>query len=153
MNLIINFFIGITIFIIFYVFDFNINNLSTYMNNKVLTQVNLKLFIHNYFVSFFKKSIITNILFYIIIFFCEIIFLSFYGIQITNNFGKLPFYVLSLSFVDLISSYFNFKNINLLKGNMSFLIIETYFGHTFNIYELAGIGFSIIVNLIINNFV
>jgi hypothetical protein len=123
------------------------------MNNKLLSQVNLKLLIHNYFVSLFKKSIITNTLFYIIIFFSEIIFLSFYGTPITNHFGKIPFYILFLSFIDLISSYFDFKNIHLLKGNISFLIIETYYGHAFNIYELAGLCFNIIVNFYINKIV
>ena len=150
MNLIINFFIGIILFVIFKIFNFDINNLSSYMNNELLSQVNLKLFIHNYFTSLFKKSIITNTLFYFIIFFSEIILLSFYGSSITNHFGKIPFYILFLSSVDFISSYFNFKHINLLKGNISFLIIETYFGHIFNVYELAGLCFNIIVGFYIN---
>ncbi len=150
MNLLFSSFIGTVLFFIMYIFDFNVQQLSEYMNNKLLSHVNIKLMAHNYLISLFDKSISTNALLYLIIFSFEIILFTFLGSITSNYVNKIPFYILALLIFDFINLQLNFWSINFLKGNLSFLIVETYFGHIFSIYEIGGIFFNIIISFILN---
>ncbi len=151
MRLLINSFIGSLLLFIFYIFNFNIEQIGIYVNNLLLSQINIKIMIHNYLLKIFNKSLSTNALLYIIIFSCEILFFSFYGGQYTDNyFNKVPFYILFLTLIDFLFMYFKFNLINLIKSNICFLLVETYFGHIFNIYELLGMLINILISYMIN---
>ena len=106
---------------------------------------------HNYLLSLFDKSLSTNSLLYIVIFSIEIIYFYFNGGSTFNYIYKIPFYILTLLSIDFLIMNFNLNTINILKGNFCFLIVESYFGHIFNIYELGGIFVNIMLSFYINN--
>lgn len=150
MKLLLNSFIVSLLFFIFYIFNFNIQEIGKYINNIILSQINIKIMIHNYLLKLFNTSLSTNTLLYIIIFSFEVLFLSFYGSTNINYLNKIPSYILILTLIDFLFMYLKFNLINILKSNISFLLVETYFGHVFNIYELAGMLLNILISYFIN---
>lgn len=130
-----------------YMFNFDLQIL----NNNIATRVNVKLMIHNFLLSLFNKSVSTNALMYFIIFSFEILIYSFTGSLTTNYLNKIPYYVLTLILFDYFSMKYNFGLINIAKGNISFLTVESLFGHIFTTYEITGVFLNILFSFIINN--
>jgi hypothetical protein len=149
--LVLNIFYSILIFIILFNFNFNFEEINLILNNNNLSIINYKLFAHNFIKNYFKKSIITNVLFYFIIFSFEIIYLYYNKSLSLYYLNKLPIYVSFLVLIDFFIINFDINILNLIKSNLTFFIVELIFGHNFTIYEIISLSFISLLSLLIDN--